>query len=443
MGVLFSQVEKIECSINPFSFFEAGKNSFSGQRIFWSEPSRNFYIVGIGHTYTIDVLKKQDRLKYVKSKWQQLLQEHIVNSKNSLVHGTGPVLLGGFSFDPYKNKSNLWKDYSDGKLILPTFMLTILNKEAWLTTNVIVNKSDKYNWENTWLKKQKNLLLKNNIEISPLNKNYKVSSLEIEPEKWINSVANAVEGIKEGLIDKVVLARELHINMKNLIQVENVLKRLHEEQPLSYIFAFENKDNCFIGASPELLVRKNKDKFYTICLAGTAARGQTKDEDEKLANELLNDKKNLHEHAVVVDMIKNAMQKKCKEVTVPNKPALYKMRDVQHLYTPVVGQAEDKVQILDMVKTLHPTPALGGYPRDKALKMIREKEILDRGWYAAPVGWIDENGDGEFAGAIRSGLIHGNSASLFAGCGIVGNSDPEIEYKETQLKFKPMLSALI
>ena len=222
----------------------------------------------------------------------------------------------------------------------------------------------------------------------------------------------------------------------------SILSRLQKEQPTSYLFAIKNENDCFLGATPERLVKRHDGKFYSTCLAGSIRRGKTKEEDDQLGNELLNDKKNLHEHAVVVHMIKDAMAACCEEVIASDQPQLYKVKDIQHLYTPVVGKAKEGVSLLQMVKKLHPTPALGGYPKEEAIKKIREVEHLDRGWYAAPVGWIDFAGNGEFAVAIRSGLLQGKEASLFAGCGIVGDSDPITEYNETLMKFRPMLSAL-
>lgn len=141
-------------------------------------------------------------------------------------------------------------------------------------------------------------------------------------------------------------------------------------------------------------------------------------------------------------MIKNAMKESCIRISSPTQPDILKMRDIQHLYTPVRGVAKENVSLLTVVDRLHPTPALGGQPKQKAYEIIRELEVLDRGWYGSPVGWLDTKDNGEFAVAIRSGLINSNNASLFAGCGIVGDSEPESEYTETMIKFRPMLSAL-
>jgi menaquinone-specific isochorismate synthase len=165
-------------------------------------------------------------------------------------------------------------------------------------------------------------------------------------------------------------------------------------------------------------------------------------DDKLLGDSLLNDDKNLIEHQYVVDMIKSAMEDTCSEVVIPQHPRLLKLKHIQHLYTPVKGRINQESSLLSLVERLHPTPALGGFPKEKAVEKIREVEDLDRGFYAGPLGWFDHQGNGEFAVAIRSGLIQGNEASLFAGCGVVGDSLSDLEFEETKIKFKPMLSAL-
>jgi menaquinone-specific isochorismate synthase len=141
-------------------------------------------------------------------------------------------------------------------------------------------------------------------------------------------------------------------------------------------------------------------------------------------------------------MIKQLMDKVCLDVHSPSQPSLYKAKYIQHLYTPVVGRSNGRFTLLRMVENFHPTPALGGYPREYALPLIRNTENFDRGWYASPVGWMDHLGQGEFSVGIRSALLQGNEAYLYAGCGIVNASDPLNEYKETQIKFRTMLSVL-
>jgi len=141
-------------------------------------------------------------------------------------------------------------------------------------------------------------------------------------------------------------------------------------------------------------------------------------------------------------MIRNSIENYCSDVQIPKEPIIYPLKNLQHLYTPVTATLKNGQSIFDIIKQLHPTPALGGVPREKSLAFIRDHELLDRGWYGSPVGWLDSNQNAEFAVAIRSGLIQGDEASLFAGCGIMKDSDPEAEYEETNIKFLPMLSVL-
>ncbi|HET6871466.1 MAG TPA: chorismate-binding protein, partial [Sporolactobacillaceae bacterium] len=152
--------------------------------------------------------------------------------------------------------------------------------------------------------------------------------------------------------------------------------------------------------------------------------------------------KNRKEHDYVVKMIGEAMASFTEELTFPEQPEILKVKDVQHLYTPISGMAKDQVSLLDIVEKLHPTPALGGQPREKAMMLIKQLEAFNRGWYASPIGWLDAEGYGEFAVAIRSALIKSDRAWAYAGCGVVEASDPVAELEETRLKLKPMLAAL-
>ena len=179
-----------------------------------------------------------------------------------------------------------------------------------------------------------------------------------------------------------------------------------------------------------------------MALAGTAPRGTTQAEDEQIGSELLQSKKNGIEHAVVGATVRKALLAHCSSVHVSDTPQLLKLKNVQHLQTPIVAELLPGRCILDVMADLHPTPAVGGFPQEKALATIRRIEQLDRGWYAGPLGWIGASGHGEFAVALRSGLVSEHEATLFAGCGIVGDSNPQSEYVESYLKLQVMLRGL-
>ena len=176
-------------------------------------------------------------------------------------------------------------------------------------------------------------------------------------------------------------------------------------------------------------------------LAGTIERGTSDDEDAKKARALMESEKDRAEHAAVRDALYEALLETCDNVVAPSEPVILSLANVHHLHTALSATLRDGKSLLDLVEILHPTPAVGGTPREDALAFIRENEQLDRGWYAAPVGWIGEL-SGEFAVALRSALIQGSQVTLFAGCGIVADSDPEMEVEESNLKLQAMKSAL-
>ncbi|NSL51373.1 isochorismate synthase [Calidifontibacillus erzurumensis] len=437
-SVIVSTSTKVDYAIDPVAFYRQGENRI-GERFFWAAPNGDFVMVGVGSAHTL-VSNSDNCFKQFEKDWQELLNYSTADQIEE--PGVGPVLFGAFSFDPKKEKTNLWRNFPIAKMVLPQHVLTITKDECWLTVNMMVDQNtNAEHLADAILKEQQNLL--QNLTKPTYNPSHRELTIEeLDKDEWIASVDKVAGQIRSSEIEKVVLAREIRVKSDRPFITEEILDRLLTEQPISYIFALEGGEDCFMGASPERLVKKQGKEAFSTCLAGSIGRGSTPEEDYKLGNELLNDAKNLHEHEVVVRAITSAFEQGCERISVPEKPILYKIRDIQHLYTPVVGEVKKNVSLLTLVEKLHPTPALGGHPKEEALQKIRTIERLDRGLYAGPIGWLDSKGNGEFAVAIRSALVQGKEASLFAGCGIVGDSDPASEYKETQMKFRPMLSAL-
>jgi menaquinone-specific isochorismate synthase len=437
--ILYSEIHIID-AINPLTLFYSGRELFQGERLYWKDPNDNTIIVGLGNAVQIMSDQSTDRFFHVEQKWKELVDDAIINPSN-VGPAVGPTLFGGFSFDPLKTRTKLWSKFSHSLFHLPKYMLSIVAGKAYLTTNIICTQNDnvaladKIHQERTELINHLSIFDKAEI-------NHPINIEEIHPEDWKRSIEKLVEDLKGGTLKKVVLARELRLTFKEDIKIEYVLNHLLKEQKESFVFAFESNGDCFIGASPERLVKKEGKQLFSTCLAGSIARGKTLEDDKLLGDSLLSDPKNLNEHQFVVDMIRQSMEVFCEEISIPKQPQLMKMRYIQHLYTPVSGIIKENTNLLSVVEHLHPTPALGGMPKEEAIEKIREIEELDRGFYAAPLGWLDSNGNGEFAVAIRSGLIQGNEASIFAGCGIVENSNAESEFVETRIKFRPMLNAL-
>lgn len=432
---IVSITEKIN-KVDPIQFYEAAKQT-KKNRLFWTSHSQDLVIVGIGNSY--EMIAHTSRFEKMEKLWKSLLGHAIIHNPYK-VPGTGILALGGMSFDPRKETSNLWKQFRPSQMIVPEYTLTKYKNKYYFTTTIKVNK------ENESFEMIRNIEdIKFNLlqDPKPLpSAAYAIDKKEINSNKWMESVKQAIKEINENKAKKIVLARKIRLQLNKNAEIAVILNKLLKTQTNSYIFAFEQNEECFIGATPERLVKVNENKLLSTCLAGTAPRGRSEQEDMEIAKQLLSDKKNLEEHFYVVHMIKNKIGKYCTNINVPDQPVVYPLKNLQHLYTPVSAEIKREYSIFNIIKELHPTPALGGVPRNEALTFIRKHELLDRGWYGAPIGWVDSNKNSEFAVAIRSGLIQNDEVSLFAGCGVMKDSDPLVEYKETDIKFAPMLSVL-
>nr|WP_276234324.1 isochorismate synthase [Halosegnis sp. DT85] len=265
---------------------------------------------------------------------------------------------------------------------------------------------------------------------------------------WRDSVTDATDRIAAGELRKVVLAMALDVTLDAPLPVHDVLDRLAGTYPDCYRFLVEPADAdpgddvpSFYGATPERLVGLRGRTVSTGALAGTTGRGDTPAEDEWLADELRTDDKNTHEHEIVADTIREQLEPFAANVTTGER-RVRRLATVQHLETPITAELAREEHVLSLVEALHPTPAVGGLPPERALDTIRDTEPFSRGWYAAPVGWFDAAGYGSFAVALRSAVAAGDTATLFAGVGIVEDSDPDAEWDEVQLKYRPMLDEL-
>lgn len=432
---LISVTEQMETA-NPFHFYQAGK-AYQGERVYWASTDQVFTLVGIGSAYTLEA--EEDRFNTIQQAWKALIEEAVIDNPYES-SGTGPVALGGFSFDPHDHSRTVWEDFPDSKVSIPMFLLTKTESANYMTVNIMVHPEDDIEDIYQFVTQAYQEFLEGRTSIDEMPSI--IGKEEIQPLEWKDIVKQAAHDIQSGYMSKVVLARELEVNFDQDVNIVSVLDALQQEQQQSYVFAIESGDSCFLGATPERLVKVDNRELHSACLAGTIARGNTAEEDQALGEELLHDNKNLQEHDFVVQMIREAVESCCDQVQIPSEPVIYPLRNLQHLYTPVQAKLRVGYTILEVVEKLHPTPALNGYPRQEALSYIREHEPFDRGWYASPVGWFDYKDNGEFAVAIRSGLVKRNKTVLYSGCGIVEDSMPEAEYEETAIKFLPMLNAL-
>lgn len=260
------------------------------------------------------------------------------------------------------------------------------------------------------------------------------------PSDWMGLVEEATSAIAAGEMRKVVLARSVVVRAVSPIDPFDLVAQLRDRYPGCWVFGWQEGSSAFIGASPELLVAREGTRFRVEPLAGSARRGTDPAEDRRLGDALLASGKEQMEHAIVVEDALRRLEPLARSLQYPAEPQLHRFATVQHLSTPIGGITE--ARLLTIAEALHPTPAVGGDPRAAALGFIEKVEGLDRGWYAGGIGWADSSGDGEIALGLRCALVQGERATLFAGNGIVADSEPQAELEESRLKLQPILELL-
>lgn len=260
-------------------------------------------------------------------------------------------------------------------------------------------------------------------------------------EGWPAVVQRGIDAIRSGRADKVVLARDVVATAPEPLDVRWLLHRLVGAYPDTWTFAVDG----LVGATPEMLVRLDDGHVFSRVLAGTASRAADVEDDQHAADDLLASRKDLSEHAFAVESVVERLSPLCSAVVAPRSPALLTLPNVFHLVSDLDGRAVPGTTVLELAGALHPSAAVGGTPREVALDLIRELEGRDRGRYAGPVGWMDARGDGDMGIALRTGQIEAEdpcSLRMWAGGGIMADSDPQAEYAETGAKLAPMRSAL-
>ncbi len=371
-------------------------------------------LIGFGEYKKVEI-SGADRFKKARTWWnQQLSQFKIQNNVHG--SGTGPVLFTSFSFDQQQNSV----------LVIPEIVLAKKGNKSWVT----------------WIGDAKQPDFSKLLSTVPSGE-ITWDTGSISEEKWREQVGYAIKSIKDGRLEKVVLARDQIARSDQPINVRSILQRLEIDYPSTWLFLVDG----LIGATPELLVRLSKSLVTSRVLAGTIQKTGNEDRDLALAASLAKSSKDLEEHEYAVRSVADALEPFCSSTNVPESPFVLHLSNVMHLATDVTGVLNDSAKqadIFTLIEQLHPTAAVCGTPTDIAKQLISDLEKMNRNRYAAPVGWVDANGDGEIAIALRCGLLLEDKKSMriFAGCGIVAGSDPETEFAESQAKLMPMRTAL-
>jgi isochorismate synthase len=431
--------------VEPIALFERAGLAV-GERMLWECPGQRFGLVGLGSAWAVTATGS-DRFQEAGAAWRSLVDGAFGDDPARDHWGGGPVAMGGFAFEPEGPTTPEWQGYPAGRLVLPRLSVATTGDASWITLAAMAAPNGPPLGD-----AEEEISACVDACAAALGRGAPRTGGELvtpalrvdevpSAEAWKGVVGAAAAAIREGWLKKVVLARAIRVGASRLDPVR-ALRRLRADYSGCTLFAVARGDRCFLGATPERLVRIHKGEVSVAAVAGSAPRGATVGEDRRFGEALLANLKDRAEHAIVVDALRDVLARICTTVSVEADPVVLKVRSVQHLSTPLTGVLRERRTALDLVDLLHPTPAVGGAPRDEALRWIREHEGLDRGWYAGPVGWMDRTGDGEFAVAIRSALLRATQALVFAGCGIMPSSDPDQEYAESWLKLQPILSAL-
>ncbi len=435
-NVLLSYSQKIS-NISIQKFLQIYKQH---AKTMWLSEENRASFAGVGKSIEFKA-NGPKKFKIINSEITRLFKNTIIDD-HIVPKEIGPKVFGGFSFSNSISNDEFWSHFGSAYFILPKIQLSHIQDESWITINLNVNNSNK----NKELSKIQDLidLVKIHSETRPSdNFNSYLTNQLMDYENWNGLINKAIVMIKNQDIKKIVLCRRCLITGQNNIDTLNVLLKLHHNYPECFSFLFEPEiNNSFLGATPELLVEVNNTMLVTSSLAGSYPRGRTKQEDIKLGIDLLNDPKELSEHQIVIDQLTTKLAFVSSNIHSATDPILMKLNNIQHLKTEITAEIKQNINIIDIIEKLHPTPAVGGEPLEKARQIIEEFEGNVRGWYAGPIGWIDRFGDGVFAVAIRSAICKDEKMILYAGAGIVENSFPLKEWDETQLKFKPLLGAL-
>jgi menaquinone-specific isochorismate synthase len=438
-AVLVSVTEPIPAA-DPVAIF-GNAAGICKNRLLWMQPDRGFSLTGIGAAH---IIEKSGPARFSKTavEWEALRSEALIDQAAE-GSGSGPLLMGGFSFDIDQPPGSAWEGYPEGRMVLPRVCLSTSEGSSSLTFNAVLHPDIAPEAEAAEIARARRALIACAARSESRPAAAPPTATELRScDGWRREVAAASRAVRAGELRKVVLARAVRLQNTQPFDPAIALRRLRTGYPTCVVFAVANGERCFLGATPERLLRVRNGEASATCLAGSYARGTGEAADRQLAEALLADPKERSEHALVLTALVDTLGAACIGLRTPDSPSVLKLPNVQHLCTPLVGRVAPGQGVLRIVERLHPTPSVGGAPRELALKFIREREGLDRGWYAGAVGWVDHKDEGEFAVAIRAALLEGAQAILFAGCGIVADSDPEREFAESCIKLTPMLTAL-
>lgn len=409
---------------------------------YWENPRQNSSVIALSAVESIKC-NPDNRFEEAKEFIHQQLEHNIQIGEGS-DHWSRPCFFASFTFFAHCKTVDCL--FPSGMVFLPKIQVSRHKNKSHFVYNFILHPQSSLELILQDFRENLQKIQSINTEIIPYSEQKSIAfspKTTLNSSHFKNSVKQALQFIEQNQISKIVLSHILDIISPQSFLLVESLNNLRLNHPDCYIFSVGNNEgNQFIGASPERLLSIHNHHLFTDALAGSAPRGKTPLEDHTFAYNLLHNEKEQREHKAVINFIIKQLQ----DIHLsPQKSPLklLKLPHIQHLWTPITAHLPHHLHPLDLVKKLHPTPAVAGVPTDIACEQIRYYETFDRSLYASPIGWIDNQGNGEFIVGIRSALLTGNHARLYAGAGIVSGSDPDKELAETQLKFQTIFKSLV
>lgn len=414
-------------------------------QFFWERPDDSF---GISAGGTLLRFETAEQTRFEEAdRWFTYWKTHNRIFSEHVREVDGLFALGGFSFDANRSDA-LWSDFPQARLVIPKWVYIREGDRGTLCINRLVHPGDQpEDLYSFFSERAETFTQRLNQPVKsvfhPEREVHITGFSEVDHLSWRDRVEEALETIKSGGLEKVVLARKVELHSDFPFESLPAVNWLRERFPgaATFLISF-NGGGTLAGCSPEKLVSVSSNLLQTEAVAGSIARGRSAGEDAMNEQKLLQSQKDVREHRFVLEELAERLLPISSLLEYPEFPRVRKLANVQHLVSPVKAELKDHFSAVSVAGLLHPTPAMGGSPREAAMAFLQSRESFNRGWYASPVGWLSSYGRAEFTVAIRCALLRECSATLFAGCGIVAGSDPQQEWEETRIKFQPMMEAL-
>ena len=405
------------------------------------QPERDgMAIATLGSVRTLEA-RGADRFTQIARRWRSLAADALADEPAE-APGSGLTAVGGFAFAPEGGSAPHWRGFPPASVLVPELVLSRFGARTWMTLNVDLSPDDTVDEVLARMRRRSESLREASLPMldpDPVGSYEVVSALA--PAHYEQAVAQAVARIAAGEFEKVVLAREVEVHAPRPHNPAAILGLLREAFGSSFIYAFGRGEATLVGATPELLMRRQGQRVSTVALAGSTRRSADPAVDDHLAEQLLRNDKDRRENAIVARQIARTLRPYAVWLAHDDEPFVVKVANIQHLALPIRAQLATPIDAVTLAGRLHPTPAVGAAPAS-ALATIPALEGFDRGWYAGAIGWTDATGDGEFCVALRCALLRGRLGRCFAGCGIVRDSDPAAELAESEIKLQVMLPVL-